>query len=303
MTHPGDGQGGWGGQQGGWGQPNYPQTGGFPQQQQQQQSQYGGLGVYSGGPPQRPNRGPWLVVGIIVAVLVLVGGGLTVFLLNRDSGSAAGPSKSSTSSAPPTTSSEKTTESTAPPASTCDAHASGWTCVPVKSVGFGYDVPESWKPASATSVSPVEGVPDLKLIGLATYGDYKCGGKGYNRGNTGAGLLPKGDAGATAKDIATKLSTQYYKSAPTSNAVVSDPKEVTLPKTTVKGVLVDSVITTSGNNCLATKGSIRILVLQSADNLHVFMANGDLEGGATDAPAPVSDADLRAMVDSVKPLS
>ncbi|WNV89799.1 hypothetical protein [Umezawaea sp. Da 62-37] len=300
MTHPGDGQGGWGGQQGGWAQPSYPQTGGFPQQQQQQ-SQYGGLGVYSGGPPpERPNRGPWLVVGVIVAVLLLVGGGLTVFLLNRDSGGEAGPT---TSSAPVTTSSEAPTESSAPPATTCEPHAANWTCVPVKSVGFGYDVPESWKPSSPTGVGIVEGLPDVKLIGLATYGDYKCGGKNYNRGNTGAALLPKGDAGATAKDIATKLSTQYYKSAPTSNAVVSDPKEVTVPNTTAKGVLVDSVITTSGNNCLATKGSIRILVLQSADNLHVFMANGDLEGGSADAPAAVAPADLQAMVDSVKPLS
>ncbi|WP_170155854.1 hypothetical protein [Umezawaea tangerina] len=298
MTHPGDGQGGWGGQQGGWGQPSYPQTGGFPQQQQQ--AQYGGLGVYSGGPPQRPNRGPWLVVGIIVAVLVLVGGGLTVFLLNRDPDKGAAPA---TSSAPTTTSSEETTKSSAPPAASCEAHAAKWTCVAVKSVGFGYDVPDTWKPATPTSVGVVEGLPDVKLIGLATYGDYKCGGKGYNRGNTGAALLPKGDAGATAKDIATKLSTQYYKSAPTSNAVVGEPKEITLPKTTVKGMLVDSVITTSGNNCLATKGSIRVLVLQSTDNLHVFMANGDLEGGATDAPAAVSEADLQAMVDSVKPLS
>jgi hypothetical protein len=32
------------------------------------------------------------------------------------------------------------------------------------------------------------------------------------------------------------------------------------------------------------------------------MANGDLEGGPSSAPAPVSEADLQAMVDSVKPL-
>jgi hypothetical protein len=42
-------------------------------------------------------------------------------------------------------------------------------------------------------------------------------------------------------------------------------------------------------------------VLQGNKGLHVFMANGDLEGGPA-TPAPPTEADLQAMVASVKPL-
>jgi hypothetical protein len=289
VTHPGDGQGGWGGQQGGWGQPQYPPTGGFPQQQP---SQYGGLGVFSGGPPEPPKRARWPIIAAVV-VLVLAAGGVTAFLLTRKSEEQA--TTTSSSEAPPTT--------TAPPSSaapaTCEPHASGWKCLPVAALAYSYDAPKAWETSDATG--PVEGLPDVKLTGITTYGDYSCGGKSYNRGNTGGAIVVPGDPGTTAKDIAAKLSAQYYKSG-SATVAVGEPKPVTVPNSTVTGVQVDSVITTTGNECLASKGTIKILVLKGNKNLHVFMANGDLEGGPANAPAPVSDADLQAMVDSVRPL-
>lgn len=282
MTHPGDGQGG-------WGPPQYPPTGGFPQQQQP--SQYGGLGVFSGGPPEPPKRARWPIIAVVV-LFVLVAGGVTTFFLTRKSDNQA-VATSSTSKPAPTT----PPSSTAP--ATCEPHAAEWKCLPVASLSLSYDVPKTWRASEGTGL--VEGLPDVKLIGITTYGDYECGGKTYNRGNTGGAVVAQADPGATAKDIAGKLSAQYYKSG-SATVTLSEPRPVTIPNTTVTGVQVDSVITTAGNECLASKGTIKVLVLQGNKNLHVFMANGDLEGGSSSAPAPVPDADLQAMVDSVKPL-
>ncbi|MCS7482691.1 hypothetical protein ACFFQW_46330 [Umezawaea endophytica] len=316
MTHPGDGQGGWGGQQGGWGQPQYPPTGGFPAQQPQypptgdfpaqqpqypptggfpaQQSQYGGLGVYSGGPPEQPKRPRWPII-VAVVVLVLAAGGATTYFLTRESDDQA--VTTSTSKSAPPTSSAPTSSSKA--AQTCEPHATGWTCLPVPALSYSYDTPEAWKASKATGL--VEGLPDLRLTGVATYGEYDCGGKGYNRGNTGGAVVKQDDAGALAKDVAAKLSAQYYKSG-TATVAVGEPRDVTVPGTKVTGVQVDSVITTTGNECLASKGAIKVLVLRGDNGLHLFMTNGDLEGGPASAPKPVPDADLQAMVDSVKPL-
>ncbi len=305
MTHPGDGQGGWGGQQGGWGQPQYPPTGGFPAQQPQypptggfpaqQQSQYGGLGVFSGGPPEPPKRPRWPIIAAVV-LLVLAAGGLTAFLVTRESDDQA-VTTSSTSQPASTTSEAPTSSSKA--AATCEPHAAEWRCLPVPAVAFSYDSPKTWKTSSTNGF--IEGLPDVKMTGITTYGDYECAGKNYNRGNTGGAVVAQADPGAVAKDVADKLSKQYYKSG-TATVALSEPRPVTLPNTTVSGFQVDSVITTTGNECLASKGAIKILVLKGSKSLHVFMANGDLEGGPAGAPAPVSDADLQAMVDSVKPL-
>jgi hypothetical protein len=303
VTHPGDGQGGWGGQQGGWGQPQYPPTGGFPAQQPQypptggfpaQQSQYGGLGVYSGGPPEKPKRPRWPIIAAVV-VLVLAAGGATTYFLTRDSDDRA-VTTSTPKSAPPT-STPPTSSSKA--ADTCEPHAAGWNCLPVPALSYSYDTPEAWKASRAIGL--VEGLPDLKLIGVSTYGEYECGGKGYNRGNTGGAIVKSDDAAALAKDVAAKLSAQYYKSGEATVAV-GEPRPVTVPNTKVTGFQVDSVITTTGNECLAAKGAIKVLVLKGDNGLHLFMANGDLEGGPASAPKPISDADLQAVVDSVKPL-
>ena len=303
MTQPGDGQGGWGGQQGGWGQPQYPPTGGFPAQQPQypptggfpaQQSQYGGLGVYSGGPPEKPKRPRWPIIAAVVVLVLAAGGAATYFLTKGSDDQTAAPSPTKSA---PTTSDPPTSTSRA--AATCDPHAAGWTCQPVPALSYSYDTPDTWKPSKATGL--VEGLPDLKLTGISTYGEYQCGGKGYNRGNTGGAVVKSTDANALAKDVATKLSAQYYQSGDATVAV-GEPRAVTVPGTKVTGVQVDSVITTTGNACLASKGSIKVLVLQGDSALHLFMANGDLEGGPAEAPKPIPEADLQAMVESVKPL-
>ncbi|QFZ22660.1 flagellar basal body-associated FliL family protein [Saccharothrix syringae] len=335
MTYPGDGQTGWGGQpnQGGWdqqghgqqqgqqqGQPQYGQQPEYGQQygqpqygqqygqqpygqpdygQQQYPGGYGGLGVFSGGgePPRKSRTKLWLAIGAVV--LVLVGGGATAFLLTRDETPSAGPSSSNTSQ-PTTTSRPKPTTTTKPstdPAATCEPVKPGWNCLPVPALSYSYDVPKGWSPSSGTA--PVEGMTDVRLTGLSLVDAYDCGGKGFTRGGAGGAVVPQSDLAAVAKDFAQKLGTQFYNSAPKSEVKLGEPKSVELG--TIEGVQVDATITTSGDQCLATKGMVKVLVLKGDRGYHVFFANGDLEGGPAD-PKPATEADLQAMVDSVRPL-
>ncbi|WP_077006817.1 hypothetical protein [Saccharothrix sp. ALI-22-I] len=305
MTHPGDGQSGWGAQpgQGNWG----PQDPGYGRQQGYQQQgyggSYGGLGVFSGGdepPPKKDKTKLWLVIGAVL--VVLIGGGVTAFVLTRPDSSTP-VAQSTGSSTPTTTTAPSTTKSTTPsePNSTCEPVKPGWNCLAVPALSYSYDVPKGWSPSpSSASVDAL----DVKLIGVSLTGTYDCGGNGFTRGGAGGVVVPQTDLTAVAKDFADKLATQYYNSAPKFEVKLSEPKPVTIPNgaSNIQGVQVDATVTTSGDQCLATKGMVKVLVLKGDKGFHVFMANGDTEGGPAD-PKPLTEADLQGMVDSVKPLS
>jgi hypothetical protein len=324
VTYPGDGQSGWGGQPGqgdwgpqdqgygqqGYGQPGYPQG---PQQGYPQQGyagSYGGLGVFSGGdepPPKKDRAKLWLVIGAVV--VVLVGGGVTAFVLTRPDDSTP-VAQTTGSSTPTTTSTTKSgtskstpkTTTTGEPNSTCEPVKSGWNCLPVPGLSYSYDVPKGWSPVNGTA--SIDGMTDVKLTGLTLTGAYACGGNDFNRGGAGGVLVPQTDLTAVAKDIAQKLATQYYKSAPKYEVKLGEPKPVKIAGAAaeIEGVQVDAIATTSGSECLATKGIVKVLVLKGDKSFHVFMANGDLEGGPAE-PKPPTDAELQGMVDSVRPLS
>ncbi|MER5264717.1 hypothetical protein ABTZ99_21840 [Actinosynnema sp. NPDC002837] len=304
MTYPGDGQSGWGGQpnQGDWGR----QDQGYPQQvfPQNYGGSYGGLGVFSGGeepPPEKKSKAKlWLVIGAVV--VVLVGGGVTAYVLTRpDATPPVAQNTTTSSTSTTTTTTAKTTPST-PPNATCEPVKQGWNCLPVTALSYSYDVPKGWSPAQGSA--PVEAMPDVKLTGLTVNGAYDCGGKDFTRGGAGGVVVPQTDLTAVAKDFAEKLATQYYKSAPKSEVKLGEPKPVKLTSSLgdIEGVQVDATATTSGDECLATKGMVKVLVLKGDKGFHVFMANGDLEGGPAE-PKPLAEAELQGMVDSVKPLS
>ncbi|NUT96013.1 MAG: hypothetical protein HOY78_28705 [Saccharothrix sp.] len=292
-------------QQPGQGAP-YGQPQGYPQQQQQYGG-YGGLGVFSGGeePPKKNKTTMWIAV--VAAVVVLVGGGLTAFFLLREDDKQNNTVAQSGSSEPKsttTTTKPSGPSSTKPstPASSCKAAKADWNCLAIEDLHFSYDVPKAWTPSPGSA--SFETIKDFSLTGLTLFGKYDCKGAGFNRGATGGAVLPPGDMAAVAKDLAEKISAEYYSSGKTRDIKLTEPKALKIPNNNggqIDAVQVDATITTSGNECLATKGMVKILILKSSKGLHVFMANGDLEGGPAD-PKPPTEADLQAMVDSVKPL-
>jgi hypothetical protein len=317
VTYPGGGgQGGWNDQQG-WGQQQgdhpsggyqtggYPQTGGFPQQggfpdqggfPQQGYGQYGGLGVYGGfdDKPPKSKKTLWLVLGAVVLVL-LVGGGVTWFVLSRGSGdpnARSDPSTSTSASSQPTTGKCRNDD---------------MQCVET-SLGYNYEVPKNWDIVSAAKI-PIDKFPGISLTGVTSYGDYSCEGKQFTKGTNGGALLPKGDPNQTATDFAKAVGTQFYASGGDPQVTVTQPKPVKIQhtqkdgqKVVVEGVQVDAMITQTANKCLASKGMVKVVLLNGSNKLHVLIVNGDLEGGAggTNPPLP-KEAELQKMIDSLVP--
>ncbi|MGW6932029.1 hypothetical protein ACWGE0_18390 [Lentzea sp. NPDC054927] len=322
MTYPGGGgQGGWNDQQG-WGQQQgdhpsggypsggyqtggYPQTGGFPQQggfpqtggfPQQGQGGYGGLGVYGGfdnEPPKKSNKTLWLVLGAVVLVL-LVGGGLTWLLVSRSNKTDAQTDPS-------------TSTSTSAQATTGPCKDDGMQCVET-GLGFNYEVPKSWDALPEAKIA-VEKFQGISLSGITSYGDYQCEGKDFTKGTNGGTLLPKGDINQTATDFAKAMAVQYYSSGGEPKVTVSPPKAVKIQhtqkdgkKVVVEGVQVDATVTQSASKCLASKGLLKVVVLNGSNKLHVLVVNGDLEGGGggTNPPLP-KETELQKMIDSLVP--
>jgi hypothetical protein len=312
VTYPGGGgQGGWNDQQG-WGQQQgdyqsggyqvggYPQTGGFPQQQsgfpQQGYGGYGGLGVYGGfdnEPPKKSNKTLFLVISAVVLVLV-VGGGLTWLVLSRDNTDP----NAQPSTSPPSPAAQGTTGA---------CKNEGVQCVET-SLGFNYEVPKNWEVVADARI-PVDKFDGVALTGVTSYGNYTCEGKSYTKGTNGGTLLPKGDINQTATDFTKALATQYYSSGGEPKVELTQPKAVKIQhtqkdgkKVVIDGVQVDATITQSANKCLASKGMVKVVVLNGSSKLHVLAINGDLEGGGGGATPPLpKEADLQKMVDSLVP--
>jgi hypothetical protein len=317
VTYPGGGgQGGWNDQQG-WGQQQgdypsggyqtggYPQTGGFPQQggfpdqggfPQQGYGQYGGLGVYGGfdSEPPKSKKKLWLVIGAVVLVL-LVGGGVTWFVLSRDSGD---PNAQNNPSTPTSASSQPTTGK---------CKNDDMQCVET-SLGYNYEVPKNWDVVSEAKI-PLDKFPGISLTGVTTYGDYSCEGKSFTKGTNGGALLPKGDINQTTTDLAKAVATQFYASGGDPQVTAAQPKPVKIQhtqkdgkKVVVDGVQVDATVTQTANKCLASKGIVKVIVLNGSNKLHALVVNGDLEGGGGGANPPLpKEAELQKMVDSLVP--
>ena len=321
VTYPGGGgQGGWndqpgwgqqqgdhpsGGHQGSGGYPQpagypqpggYPQTGGFPQQGY---GGYGGLGVYGGfdqePPKKKSNKALWLVLGA-VALVLLVGGGIAAYLLTTESEDPnAGPT---TSSNPPTTSTQ------AGAAAGCKDES--WQCVQT-TLGFTYQVPKDW--VQVDDRIPVEGFAGVALSGVTAYGDYTCETKQYTKGTNGGALLEKGDINTVATNFTKAVATQYYSSGGAPQVTLTQPKPVEIQHTqkdgkkiVVEGVQVDATITQTANKCLASKGMVKVVVLNGSSKLHALVVNGDLEGGGGgDKPPLPKESELQKMIDSLQP--
>lgn len=288
-------------QQGG----GYPPTGGFPQQVGYPQAGggYGGLGVYGGfdqEPPKKSKKTLWLVLGVVVLVL-LVGGGITAYLLTNkkkdDSAALTDPS-----TAPPSSTSQ---QANADP--NCPKTA-GMRCVQT-SLGFTYEVPKDW--TQVDDRIPVAGFPNVALSGVTSYGDYECEAKSYTKGTNGGALLDKGDINDVATRFAQAVATQYYSSGGAPQVTLTAPKAVKIPhtqkdgqKVVIEGVQVDANVTQTANKCLASKGIVKVLLLDGSSKYHALVVNGDLEGGGGgDKPPLPKEADLQKVIDSLRSTS
>ncbi|WP_053734484.1 hypothetical protein [Nocardia sp. NRRL S-836] len=274
----------------------HPQTGGFPQQGY---SGYGGLGVYGGfdqEPPKKSKKTLWLVLGV-VALVLLAGGGVTAYVLANRS-SERTDAQPTTSSNPPTTSQQPNG------GATCKDET--WQCVQT-TLGYTYQVPKDW--IQVDDRIPVEGFAGVQLSSVTSYGDYTCEAKAYTKGTNGGALLDKGDINTVATNFTRAVATQYYSSSGSPQVTLTQPKPVKIQHTqkdgkkiVVEGVQVDATVTQTANKCLASKGMVKVVLLNGTSKLHALVVNGDLEGGGGgDKPPLLKESELQKMIDSLEP--
>ncbi|MCP2169628.1 hypothetical protein [Goodfellowiella coeruleoviolacea] len=328
MTYPGDGQSGWGGQsgQGGWGQqadePTGSYTGPYATPSGEYTSSYGGLGAFSGNPAPPEQKPPGnrrnTVVALSALVLVLILGGTTaLILINRNSETSAAGESSSTASAPSTTSSSRRTSATTTPGSAESSAPElvdvrpvvpGWQAVPVPELQIAADLPPNWKTDTPyTFTAP--GYSDAEFKPINVFAEYSCGDKTWNRGSSGATKIEKsGDVKTVASTMVKAIAEDFYEDAKTTDVKVGEAKAVTRTLTdadgtiTVNGIEVTAVATTTGNQCLASKGQVSLLLLEGKEFYVAYLVNGDLEGGPADQPV-MTQADLQKIVDNVRPVA
>jgi hypothetical protein len=260
----------------------------------QPQSSYQGLGYYQ--PPEPPRKGKNLpMILSIVAIVVIIGAVVAIVLVNRGGSTPEAqntPTPTTESSSPPPSSSTK--------ADPLKPRNAGWSVIKNEKAQLIYEVPPTWAVVPNGSLS-TKAMPSVVMSSPATIGSYQCENNKYTRGGLGAGSVAKSDLAKAATDIAKAFGADFYSSG-TATVQAAEPKQVThkdVNGKSVKGVQVDAIITTTGNNCLATKGKVSVLVLDPGEDYQFFVVNGDLEGGPA-TPAPPTEAELQKIVDNAR---
>jgi hypothetical protein len=177
-----------------------------------------------------------------------------------------------------------------------------WPTLINPAAGLSYQIP----PTDWTSEPAVGSAGSVMLTTGATRSPYTCGSPPalYLRGSMGGGTAPKVDPSALATSVAMAAAqAQYVSGKIAPDVTVGKPTNVSRKThdATVSGALVKVVVTTHGDQCLATAGEIYVLVLALADHDAVLMVGGDVGGGPAD-PKPPTDAELTSIIDTAQPI-
>lgn len=266
-----------------------------------QQPSYQGLGYYQEPPPPR-KRGNLALILTIAALVVVIGAVVTIVLVTENSGDDQAQTPPPVAGSTP----KSTPKFTPPRATSRDGNAplepqnAGWSVIKNEKASLFYEVPPSWTPVPSGSLKS-KTLPNITLTSPASLTDYQCQGGNYSRGGVGAGAIPKSDPSKAATDLAKAFGAEFYASG-TATVEASTPKAVTAKTTTgrsLRAFQVDATVTTSGNTCLATKGKVSVLVIDSELEYRFLVVNGDVTGGPA-TPPPPAEAELQKIVESAR---
>lgn len=230
-----------------------------------------------------PRRLRWTVAGIAVVAVVTFGIGI-----------AASGTRTVTGEAGPT-------GPTGAPAVPLAPHA-GWTTLSDPASGLSYQIP----PTGWSTNPDLGAAGSVSLHQGANRTAYVCGTplERLLRGVLGSGSAPRTDPAALAAAVASSAAGQYYRNGGSPPTIKLDPpqpvRRTTRKGAVLTGVLVRAVATQHVDDCLASQGEVLVFVLRFGDHDGVLVVNGDLAGGPA-KPAPATDAELRAIVDTAQP--
>jgi hypothetical protein len=178
---------------------------------------------------------------------------------------------------------------------------SGWTTLSEPASGLSYQIP----PTGWSTNPDVGAAGSVSLKQGANRTAYVCGTPPERllRGVLGSGSSPTTDPTGLADALASSAAAQYYRGGTTPTVKLDPPQPVrrtTHKGVVLTGVLVRAVATQHADSCLASAGEVLVLVLRFGDHDGVLVVNGDLAGGPA-TPAPATDAELRAIVDTAGP--
>ena len=177
-----------------------------------------------------------------------------------------------------------------------DVQAAEWSTLSDPASGLSYQIPPTdWNP------NPVVGTAgSVTLTEGAERTAYTCGTPPERllRGVLGSGSAPRTDPAVLGDSVATAAAGQYYHDSAAPTVQLDPPQKIT--RGTLQGVLVRAMASQHADKCLASQGEVLVLVLQFGDHDGVLVVNGDLAGGPG-APAPATDAELRAIVGTAQP--
>ncbi|WP_424183811.1 hypothetical protein ACOBQX_17775 [Actinokineospora sp. G85] len=285
----------------------YPATGAFPVQDQ---GGYYPAGGGYGGPPPPPKASKTPAILGILAIVVIVATVVTLVLVNRsDSNEVAAPGPSSEQAPPPNTSGKPTTSRSAPPSRSTTPRSTepaGGQTVTNESAGLTYQVPDSWKPATADSTAQHL---EVTFAGIAEAAPYDCGGAGYTRGFAMSAAVQDPDKGKldlkdTARAFTDAMAGSFYPQGTIGGEPAVRDGSVG-GKTAI--ILTATVETTPTNpDCEAAKGEFQVLAIDldnatdaNPPGVALLVLCRDVEGGPAD-PAPVPAAELETVMSTVK---
>lgn len=207
--------------------------------------------------------------------------GTAVAAPTADRPSSTAPTTSPTTSVPPPNRPERPEPTRA-----------GWQVVVDPLSGLAYDVPPDW----TGGFGEVQ-LPSGPLGASSSVASYDCGGLGFIRGVTAAGTRPPGDLAQTATALAQEIGMELYSTAGPVQVAVGPARP--LSQGGVPAVVVDAVVTSPPDPCLATSGAVTVLVLDAGTQQQVFFGNVDLAGGPPE-PAPRVEQELREIAATVR---
>ncbi|WP_436501164.1 hypothetical protein [Actinokineospora sp. HUAS TT18] len=177
----------------------------------------------------------------------------------------------------------------------------GWQVVTDQAAAVTYEVPPTW--TLAEDSESLESSSGVELGHLADFGPYLCQGAEYGRAFSGSGVAD-GDIRESAAELAAAVAAdQYSDGSQTAKVTLSRPIRVT--RDGARGTIVRASAEVTADDvadrCASTKGTVVVVALATRAGTSVVVLAADADTGSTPTAPLVTDQEMTAIAESVRP--